>query len=653
MEEENEVTPSSSDEKDKKLLSKARDDYKNSDDFYSDIRDQYEDDIEFYGGENHWSDDIKSVREGDGQPVLVINRMPGFIRQVTNDFRQNRPAVKVKPADNDADPETAEIFQGLIRNIEAVSHADDAYDCAFFNAVAASFGFFRIITDYIDDSFEQEIRIEPISNPLMVRYDPLSRRYDGSDSSYWFVEQTMTVEEFKREWPGEDPDNWEDDEKADGWYEGDTVRIAEYYYYDYKKDTLCLLQDGKTVYKSDLEDKSQVVEERETQRKTIKWAKLAGASVLERGDWAGKLMPIVPMFGDMVDENGDLKIYSLIRFAKDSQRMYNYFRSAEAELIALQPKAPYIGAEGQFEGFEEDWQQANRVPFSFLEYKPTTVGGQLAPPPQRQVFASPPSGVLQGGVNADQDMMATTGIHEASLGQQGNETSGRAIMARQAEGDTSTYHFRDNASKSMRRCGEVLVDLIPNIYDTPRVVRVLGEDGVEKMVPINQPTMEKDKHGQDIERIYDVNVGRYDVICSSGASYASRREEAKESMVQVLQANPDLWPIAGDILVEAMDWPQADDLAERMRKMLPPELKEPEEGEPPQLPPEVQEQMAQMEQAIGEMNQVIETMSEELESNKIEELKQLNEQMKIENDTFKLETERMTAENSATDNDLT
>lgn len=642
-----EKSSDSKEEKQKKFLEETRALYKESSDFYSDIRDDWEDDMEFAAGENHWPDDIKGEREGDGQATLTINRMMGFIRQVTNDYRQNRPSVKVKPADSGADVDTAEILQGLIRNIEAVSHADDAYDKAFFDTVAASFGFFRVTTDYIEGTFEQEIRIEPIVNPLTVRCDPLSRKYDGADSQYWFIEERMTKEDFEEKYPDNSPDSWDTDEKENDWYDEKTVRIVVYYYFDTEQDTLLLLKNGDTEYKSDYKGSEKEIEaKRPAEKRSIKWKKLCANEVLEEGDWAGSMMPIIPVYGDMIETNGDLKILSLIRPAKDAQRMYNYFRSTEAELMALQPKAPWIGAAGQFENYEEDWQSANRENKSFLEYNPTDVNGTAQPAPQRVQFSPPPSGMLQGAINAEKDMMGTIGIHEAGLGQRSNESSGKAILARQAEGDTSTYHFIDNMSKSIRRCGEVLVDLIPKIYDTPRVVRVLGEDGSDKMVEINQIFQEQNKYGEIEDKEYQLGIGRYDVVCSTGANYATRKEESKEHMATLLQGNPELWQIAGDLFVESMDFPDGDQIAERLRKTLPPNLQEPEEGEAPPIPPELQAQMEQSQAQIEEMGQVIEQMSEDLESQEAEQMKQANEQQKLDLEQFKLETERMQIENN-------
>lgn len=658
-------------EKDKEFLKDARERFEKSDEAHSDNREDFKDNLDFYNGENHWEQGRREDRENNGQPALVVNRIPGFVRQVTNDYRQSRPGIKIKPADGDADVETAEILQGLVRNIEAVSHADDAYDCAFFNAVAGNVGYWRVRHDYIDDSFDQEIIIDPIVNSLSVHGDPAARNPDGSDSEWWFVEENIRKSEFKRRWPKADPDSWDEDEKENDWYkEDDYVRVADYYQYIYVEDELIQVRpkdlkeseddEPEAVYLSEYKEEEygrpmEILGRRPASRKVVKWSKVAGGAILEgydgqdedSGEWPGKYLPIIPVYGDMLDNNGKQQLFCLFSFAKDAQRMYNYYRSTETELQALQPRAPFIAAEGQLEGYEEEWQDANNKNYSYLSYKPTTLEGQPVPPPQRQSFQGAPQGVIQGAMNAEKDMMGTIGIYEAGLGQRSNETSGKAILARQKEGDTATYHFIDNMSKSIRRCGEVIVDMIPYIYDNARVIRVLGEDGSEKMVEINQPIPETDERGEEIEKIFDVGLGRYDVVCAAGSNFASRREEAREGMVTLAQANPALWGTHGDLIAEVMDWPNAEDFADRSRKMLPPELREAPEGEEGQeVPPEVM----QLQQQAQQMQQQMEQMAQELQSKQADEAAKM---AKVETDQFKAETDRLKVVGEGKDNDLT
>jgi hypothetical protein len=601
-------------------------------------RELFIEDLKFYAGEQ-WPDRVRRDREIQDRPVLTINRLPMFVRQVTNDQRINRPSIKVRPVDSGADMDTAEILSGIVRHIERNSNADIAYDTAFFYAVAGGFGFFRIVTDYCDDeSFEQEILIKPIINSMTVYYDHEAQSLDGSKWRYAFITEEIPKKEFEKKYPGKLGGWNQSTGDTQSWVMADSVRIAEYWYVTEEDRTILQLEDG-TVITQDEYDKlpaeaqTEPVDQRVTKMRVVKWAKIGGNEVLERGDWAGKWIPIVPVFGDMIYLDGKISLFSLIRFAKDPQRMLNYYRSTETELLALQPKAPFIAAEGQVEGYEELWAKANRENYSTLIYKPTTVSGMAVPPPERQAFAPPPTGVLQGAENAQRDMMSTTGIYESSLGMRSNEQSGRAILARQREGDVSTFHFIDNMTRAVTHAGRILVDLIPKIYDTPRIVRILGEDGKEEMVSVNQPFVDKDEYGQAIERIYDLGTGRYDVVVEAGVSFSTKREEAANSMMEMVKTNPQIMGIAGDLIVKSMDWPGAEQLAERLEMMLPPNLQKPKEGQP-QMPPEIQMQLQQSQQMIQQLDQTIQQMSAELEKKDIE-------QRKLQIDEFNAQTQRL------------
>jgi len=636
---------------DEKLLATALERYKQSVEIDDENRRNFEDDIEFYSGETQWNQTVKKSREQENRPCITVNRLPQFVRQVVNDYRQNKTTVKVRAVDNLADPETAEVMQGLIRHIESNSDADIAYENALFYAVTGGFGYYRIVTDYVEDSFDQEIFIKPIPNSLTVRHDCNSRAMDGSDWQWCFIEEQMTKKAAEQAYPDIDFGDWDNATEKNVWMSKDEVTVVEYFYYETVKEDLYLLDTGASMYKDEFEKTKEenpqypapkIIETRKCDRKKVKWAKLAGDKVLEKADWAGKYIPVIPVFGDVIEVKGQRKTISLIRFAKDAQRMLNYYRSTETELLALQPKAPFVGAHGQFEGFEEEWQNANSIAYSYLSYNPVDVNGTTLPPPQRQGFAAPPSGVLQGAINAEQDMMRTTGIHEASMGMKSNESSGRAILARQREGDVSTFHFIDNAARAQRYCGRQLVDLIPKIYDRARVVRILGEDDTEKMVEVNQPTMVKQDNGQEVEKIYDLGLGRFDVVVSSGASYTTRRQEQAEAMMNITQANPQLWATAGDILVKAMDWPDADVLSKRLKKTLPPGLAEPEDDEEgaPQLPPEVMQQMEEMNAQLEQAGMMVEELQAQLESKQPEYQMQMQ---KLQIEQFNAETNRIKA----------
>lgn len=613
--------------KDEELVKEAHERFQKSQDYYASNRNNFLDDVKFYTGETQWPEAMRKERENDGRPALVVNRIPQFVRQVTNDQRQNRPSIKIQPVDDHADPDTAEVMQGLIRHIEQNSGADIAYDNGFFYSVVGGFGYWRITTDYVGDSFEQEIYINPIPNSLNVYGDADSTALDGSDWRHGFVFEDISKEQFKREYPDVEPESWPTAQTT--WSTDDKVRVAEYFYIEHEDKKKYLLEDGRIV--DSVPDGQTAEKERTIKQPKVMWAKIGGHSVLEKGEWAGKYIPIVPVYGDIVDINGRREYVSLTRYAKDAQRMLNYYRSAETELIALQPKAPFIVTQKQIEGYEDEWGMANKSNLPYLTVNSTTDGM-----PQRQGFAAPPSGVLTGAANAAQDMMDITGIQRAGLGMQSNETSGRAIMARQAEGDNSTYHFIDNMKRAIRQTGRILVDLIPHIYDTPRVLRIIGADDTDKMYQVNQPIQEKDEWGKAVERIYDLTTGTYDVVVSSGPSYATKAQQAREGMFQVLQGNPQLMQIAGDLFIKAMDWPGAHEIAERLKKMLPPNLAETdgEQDMPPEIKAMIESMMAEKEQ----MMQALDDMQAQLQSKEVENLLKARE-VKIKE--YEAETKRM------------
>lgn len=609
---------------DTKLLETARERFRLAEEAEDHIRDEALDDLKFRAGEQ-WPDDIENARKLEKRPCLTINRLPQFIRQVTNDQRQNRPAIQVNPVDDQGDPETAEILQGLVRHIEHNSSADIAYDTAFEHAVTMGFGYFRVITNYVDPmSFDQEILIKRIKNPFTVYFDPTCQEPDYSDAGWAFIVDELTEGNYKEQYPDSELASLNDwvsiGDHAPGWLSKNGVRIAEYFVIEQKRKTIVLLSDKSVIPKDKLpetlpEDLT-IVAERETLVPVVKWYKINGIEVLEETEWVGKWIPIVPVLGDEIEVDGKRELCGLVRFAKDPQRMYNYWATAETEMIALAPKAPWVMAEGQDEGYERQWDTANTKNYSRLVYKPKSLNGEALPPPSRNYAEPPVQAITQARLQSSDDLKATTGIYDASLGARGNETSGKAILARQREGDVANFHYIDNLTRAIRHLGRILVDLIPRIYDAPRVLRIIGEDGSQKTVQVNQPVQE-----QGVEKIYDLTTGKYDVIVSVGPSYTSKRQEAVESMMQLTQNYPKLAEIAGDLLVKNMDWPGAKEIAERIRKTLPPGMAEQEneqdDGKTP-MPPEMQAQFQQMQQMIEQLTQALNQAQDKLEGKEME-----------------------------------
>lgn len=598
------------------------------------------DDLRFYAGspDNHWQwpADVLATRGAvqgqtiNARPCLTINKLPQHVRQVTNDQRQNRPGAKVIPVDDNADVEVADIFNGMIRHIEYISDADVAYDTACENQVSYGEGYLRLLTEYCDDNtFDQDIKIGRVRNSFSVYMDPTIQDPTGADAKWCFVTEDITKAEFERMYPDAAPITTLQslgvgDQSISNWLNEDTIRIADYYYIDYDRTTLNLYPGNQTAFEGTPEDKQlraiygKPKKSRESDRPKVKYCKINGYEILEEREWAGKWIPVIRIVGNEFEVDGRLYVSGLVRNAKDAQRMYNYWVSQEAEMLALAPKAPFIGYGGQFEGYENQWKTANTQNWPYLEVNPDVTDGQgaILPLPQR---AQPPmasSGLLQAKAGASEDIKSTTGQYNASLGMGSNERSGKAILARQREGDVGTYHYGDNLARGVRHVARQLVDLIPKIYDTQRIARIIGEDGETKMIKINpdqpQPVNKiTDERGIVIEKIYNPGVGKYDVVAITGPGYATKRQEALEAMAQLLQGNPQLWAVAGDLFVKNMDWPGAQEMSKRFAKTIDPKFLS--DGEDNPALQAAQQQIQAMGQEMEQMHQMIRNVGKSIE----------------------------------------
>jgi hypothetical protein len=611
---------------------------------YGESREDELDDLRFMAGspDNQWQwpADVLATRGSvqgqtiNARPCLTINKLPQHVRQVTNQQRQNRPSGKVIPADDKADVAVAEVFDGIIRHIEYMSDADVAYDTACDNQVTYGEGYVRILTEYArEDSFDQDLRIGRVRNSFSVYMDPTIQDPCGSDAQWCFITEDVVKADYERMFPNAAPvssimTRGIGDQSLSMWLSENTIRIAEYFYIDHKKATLHLYPGNVTAFANTPQDKllamtlGKPLRTRQVDRKRVMWVKTNGYEVLDEREWPGGWIPVVRVVGNEFEVDGRLYVSGLVRNAKDAQRMYNYWVSQEAEMLALAPKAPFIGYGGQFEGYEMQWKTANTNNWPYLEVNPdvTDGAGNILPLPQR---AAPPlaqTGLIQAKMGASEDIKATTGQYNASLGQQGNERSGRAILARVQEGDTGTYHFVDNLGRAIRHVTRQLVDLIPKIYDTERIARIIGVDGEVGMARINPMQPEpvravRDEMGNVIQKIYNPSVGTYDVVITTGPSYLTKRQEAVEAMANILQTSPQLWQVAGDLFIKNMDWPGAQEMAARFRKILDPKVLA-EDDKSPEL--QSAEQMVealtqQLNQAMG----LIENVQSSMEAQEI------------------------------------
>jgi hypothetical protein len=591
-------------------------------------------DLKFARLAEQWPENVRQQREQEGRPCLTINKLPAFIRQVINDARQNKPSIKTHPADSFADPDTSEIINGLIRNIEYTSDADVAYDTALESAVTSGFGYWRVNIDYAhDDSFDKDICIDAIPNQFSVYGDAHSTKCDSSDWNRAFVIDQMPKAEFERKYKGAEKSKpWFDEYEnlSAPWLENEVIQVAEYWTREEVPRVILQLSDGTVIDEERYEANQEIFDQagltvadtRTTRGYKVTQHIITGAEILETNDWAGKYIPIVPVYGEEVNVEGKRVLRSLVRDAKDPQRMFNFWRTASTELVALAPKAPFIGPKGAFNTDAAKWASANTKSHPYIEYD-----GPIAP--QRQPFDGVPAGALQEALNASDDMKAIIGIYDAGLGSRSNETSGKAIMARQRESDTSTFHFIDNLNRSIRHTGRILIDLIPHVYTGERVIRVLGgDDGKE---PKNVTIGDASQQMEGVERIYDLSAGKYDLTVDTGPSFTTRREEAANQMIELLRAFPQAAPFIGDMLAKNLDWPGADEISKRLKIMLPPQLQN-EDGPTPKE--------AQMQQTIEQGMQMMQQMQQriqELETDKSLEVR------KLDIDGYKAESDRLKA----------
>ena len=632
---------------------------------YSESREDELDDLRFFAAspDNQWQwpADVLATRGAvqgqtiNARPCLTINKLPQHVRQVTNDQRQNRPSGKVIPADDKADVEVAEIFNGIVRHIEYMSDADVAYDTACENQVSYGEGYIRILTEYCNDqSFDQDIKIGRIRNSFSVYMDPTIQDPCGSDAQWCFITEDVMKEDYERMFPDAQPisslqQQGVGDASTAQWINEDTIRIAEYFYVEHEKATLNLYYGNVSAIKGSPEDQQMVmngmkpIKTRAVDVKKVKWCKINGFEILEEQEWAGKWIPVVRVVGNEFEVDGRMYVSGLVRNAKDAQRMYNYWVSQEAEMIALAPKAPFIGYGGQFEGYEQQWKTANTTNWPYLEVNPdvTDGAGTTLPLPQR---AQPPmasSGLLQAKAGASDDIKSTTGQYDSSLGATSNERSGKAIMARERQTDTGTYHYVDNLARAIRHITRQIIDLVPKIYDTERVARIIGEDGETDHAKINpnQPMPVNkivDQQGIEIEKIYNPSVGTYDVMVTTGPSYMTKRQEALESMGQLLQGNPQLWAVAGDLFIKNMDWPGAQEMAKRFAKTIDPKLLATDDVDPALQA--AQQQMQAMGQEMEQMHTMLQNVGKSIEMQDLDR-KEFEAQIKA----FDAETKRLTA----------
>lgn len=629
---------------DEKLIAKAKkclEDYLNRE---SDNIKRAEEAIRFRAGEQ-WPDEIRREREdrtqdGGSRPCPVLDKTNQYVRQVINEERQNRAAIKVRPVDDMADKKTAEIYTGIIRHIEDASNAIQAYTTAGEHAIDGGFGYFRMLTQFCDPmSFDQDIRIKRIPNRFSVATG-YHTEIDGSDMQEAVVWETMTREEFKESYQNAEEVGFDHN---DDWSDETTIRVAEYMYIDHESQTIHMMENGSIIMDDEFKQMEEIatalgglpmapVKSRDTLIKKVKWCKLTSKEILDREDMLGEFIPLFKVVGEeLVMPDGKVRYSGLVERGMDSQRLHNYSIAGFIEHVALAPRAPWIAEETQVAGYENDYSDANRKNIVLLKYKgSSSEDGHLLPAPQRTAPAGIPPGWQQMLQNTEHGIEASMGMYGPTVGAKSQEKSGIALQEQKSQGMVGNFHFPDNLSRTIQHCGRVMLTWIPKVMSASRVARILGEDNEQSIAYLdweqNVAVMPRtDNMGQQIGDVHNLSVGKYDVTVSTGPSYTAKRQEAAENQIQLIQAKPELLSLIGDIVFGNMDWPGSDKIAERLKAMLPPQIQQMEEEgkESKPIDPKMQAMMQQMQQA----SEVLKQRKMELDQ-KTQELSQMDMALK-------------------------
>lgn len=603
------------------LLKRVKDRYKIMAEFDHENRQKAMEDLKFTNvpGEQ-WEENMK--KERGQRPCFEFNKTRISVKRVINDMRSNRPGAKVRAIEG-GDTEQAELREGLIRNIAEQSDFDTIVDYEAEYQVAAGMCAWRVNTKYThDDAFNQDILIEPFRNPFTVYCDPQSRDLLKRDARDWCITEKIARTSFEERWPKAeviefDPGEGDEYDDEGDWTTEDLVRIAEYWYKKPQKKEIWEVvfpgevdpQTGQPIGEASTKIVDSTTDEANgidpqliKRRRTINsykicWVICSGDRILEQGEWAGSMFPFVMVYGEYAWIDGRPYWWGLTRFAKDAQRAYNIDRTAMLETIAQAPKSYFWATSKQAEGHLEHWKTAHKKNYPYMLYEPD----ERAPgPPLRVGGAEVPVALIQSTQMSSDELKAVTGIFDASMGARGNETSGRAIFARQAQGEIATFNFQDNMSKGVQRTYEIILDLIPQIFDTERELRVLGSDGAEDYQKVNQVVL--DPVSMRAVKVNDLAEGKYDVTVTQGPSFSTLRQEAAETYGQLAQQFPELMAVAGDLVMKSMDLPYADDIAKRLQTLLPPQIQEQLNQDKP-MPPEVQQAMAQVQQAMQQIEE--------------------------------------------------
>lgn len=586
-------------------------------------------DLKFSFGDQ-WPVQLQNSRTLEQRPMFTINEVDSYCRQVVNGIRQQRPRGKCHPVNDTSDVKIAEVITGIGRHIEVNSDADNAYDLSAEFAVRIGWGYFRLLTEYVrDDSFDQDIFIRQIDNPFSVYFDPNSVLPDGSDATKCLLTDLMTKAAFEKEYPGLDLSPFREgasgDSRSVDWITREDIRVAEYYRIERSKEKLIKLTDGTTLWEDEMppanllaQAQIGVLGDRMSWRKKVMWSKVYGRGELDSKTLPGRFIPVVPVYGVNIIIDGKRRKIGLVRNARDPQLMVNYWQTNITEAIALAPKAKWLVAEGQIEGHETEWQQANNRAFPYLEYKLTDIEGKDAPPPQRLQPEPPPAGMIQAAGLASQNLSRVLGMFDPVNLKHSGPKSGEALRQETGQSEQSNYHFYDNLTRSIKHGWRIILDWTPRVYDTQRVMRIIGYDGKPELITVNEK-----KIVEGVQTVLnDLTVGDYDVVMETGPGLNTKRQEATAALSEMLKGNKELWQVAGDLFFRGMDFPGADIIADRLAAVNPLAQIDKQSN----VPPEAQMKMKAMQQQIEQLNQALQAAGVEIKfRHGIEQMKQEGE----------------------------
>src|SRR5215469_13440467 len=594
----------------KNFLARARNRFKLAASSENKRRQDAQEDLRFKIGEQ-WPGETKQQRAEENRPVLTINRMGPMVSQIVNEQRAQRPQEVVKPVGSGADPDTAKVWEGIIRHIHVNSDSEVAIDNGFEAMVDTGKGYCEIVADYLPGrTFDQELYIRLIKNRFTVYCDPMSQLPDETDANWKFKTSDYDYDEYRAEFPDSAMAGLNDftaiGDNFPGWGDNKTVRVAEYWHKEWDESTLYHLEGGSILDAAeynkafkDMDPKPKIIKKRNYRKCTIQCDVINAIEILDTYTFPGFVgyIPLIPFIANEAEVDGQKYNWGIIRNAKDPQKSINYSRSAAAEQIALAPKAPFIGWKGQFK--DGKWQNANLVNYAYLEADVVLINGQPAPSlPQRTQFEPQIQALLQYNMASDQDFKAVTGIYEPSLGQTKTDQSGRAIDLLQKQGGLTNLNFTDNLSRTLRHIGRVLLDAVPFIYDAPRIQRIIKPDGSTNHGGVhgNRGNAAEALKSETIREVYDLSVGTYDVVVDVGPSFKTQRQEAFNQQLQLAQADKTgtIIKTCIDIIVGNSDAPGAREMAERLKKTIPPNLLN-ENADDPET--QIQKLSAQLQQA--------------------------------------------------------